>query len=102
MASHPSRSLDGAPRAVMELTPKSFGLATRHPRAMEKWKAKNAYHFPTAPVTTTSYTRSQTKTENLQLWLDEKKGAGQWEPNDQSLPNFGSDSHQFPFPCRPF
>jgi len=45
---------------------------------MEMWKAKNASHISTAPTTaTTGYTRLQTKIGKLQLWLDEKNGAGQ-------------------------
>src|SRR5579883_2333432 len=45
--------------------------------AMEMWKAKNASHISTALTTTARYTRPQHQTEKLQLWLDEKNGAGQ-------------------------
>src|SRR5579875_3195377 len=45
--------------------------------AMEMWKAKNASHISTALTTAARYTRPQHQTEKLQLWLDEKTGAGQ-------------------------
>jgi hypothetical protein len=41
------------------------------------WKAKNASHISTALTTAARYTRPQHQTEKLQLWLDEKTGAGQ-------------------------
>ncbi len=44
--------------------------------AMEMWKAKNASHISTALTTAARYTRPQHQTEKLQLWLDEKTGAG--------------------------
>jgi hypothetical protein len=40
------------------------------------WKAKNASHISTALTTAARYTRPQHQTEKLQLWLDEKTGAG--------------------------
>src|SRR5579875_638469 len=46
--------------------------------AMEMWKAKNASHISTALTTAARYTRPQHQTEKLQLWLDEKTGAGQF------------------------
>src|SRR5579883_1538735 len=46
--------------------------------AMEMWKAKNASHISTAPTAAARYTRPQHQTEKLQLWLDEKTGAGQY------------------------
>jgi hypothetical protein len=47
-----------------------------------------ASRISTAPTTTTTgYNRSQTKTGKLQLWLDEKNGAGQGETtNQRSMP----------------
>jgi len=46
-------------------------------RAVEMWKANNAYHIFTAPTTTAArYTRPQTQTEKLRLRLADKNGAG--------------------------
>src|SRR5581483_6890307 len=53
-------------------------LSSAKPWAMEMWKANSASHIPTALTTTARYTRPQHQTEKLQLWLDEKNGAGQW------------------------
>jgi hypothetical protein len=70
-----ARSTTANARTVPWLTRRQ--RSSRHPRAMEIWKAKNAFHIPTAPTTTTTgYTRHQTKTGKFQLSLDEKNGAG--------------------------
>src|SRR5579883_660525 len=53
--------------------------------AMEMWKAKNASHISTAPTTAARYTRPQHQTEKLQLWLDEKTGAGHTPPTNFAM-----------------
>src|SRR5579875_2949433 len=58
--------------------------------AMEMWKAKNASHISTAPTTAARYTRPQHQTEKLQLWLDEKTGAGHQQSAELTEPGIGS------------